>query len=92
MVHGRAAARIEELGDPAFIAAEARAGASEPARPVLPGATSQTWHIVLTSLLVAFGGVGVPIDPLTMTMLLLLGVPPVIGIWLLWRGLRRGRG
>ena len=65
-----AAARIEALGDPAFIAAEARAeaaapGAAEPRRrepqPVLPASGDARWYVVLAALLVAFGGVVIPV-------------------------------
>ncbi len=55
-----AAARIEELGDPAFIAAEARAesGVTDAAAPTHPDAL---WYTVIASLLVAFGGIVVPV-------------------------------
>ena len=66
-----AAARIEELGDPAFIAAEARAGIPPvaaasvvPASPVVPAPAAvgePRWHVVLIALLVAFGGYVVPV-------------------------------
>ena len=82
-----AATRIEELGDPEFIAAEARAeagGVAGSAAPATPGAVPPVasvadtsvapaasavnrrsgdagWYIVLSSLLVAFGGVVVPL-------------------------------
>lgn len=59
-----AALRIEELGDPQFIAAEARAGgpATAPA-PVAAAAVAPaepTWYPVLASLLIMFGGLIVP--------------------------------
>lgn len=55
-----AAARIEELGDPAFIAAEARAEA--PAASEGPTPTSaRRWYTVVAGLLVAFGGIAVPV-------------------------------
>ena len=59
-----AAARIEELGDPAFIAAEARAGIADPdaPAPVAPPAPSDSrTYVIITSLLVALGGIVVPI-------------------------------
>ena len=52
-----AAARIEELGDPAFIAAEARAASTPPAAPTQDNRT----YIILTGLVVAFGGIIVPV-------------------------------
>jgi Predicted membrane protein len=61
-----AAARIEDLGDPAFIAAEARAEAGIAPAPG-PGASVPTasgdprWYTVLASLLVALGGVVIPV-------------------------------
>jgi hypothetical protein len=69
-----AASRIEILGDPAFIAAEARAGAAEmPAAPKstaarLPVSTrptarasDQSWYVVVTGFLLEFGGIVVPL-------------------------------
>ncbi|MHC5795450.1 HAAS signaling domain-containing protein [Lacisediminihabitans sp. FW035] len=68
-----AAARIESLGDPAFIAAEARAGAEGPAsspapgatrttkRPTPPRASEQRWYVVVTTVLLEFGGLVVPL-------------------------------
>lgn len=72
--------RIDEMGDPAFIAAEARAssasGPSTPSEvqaplvaplPTAPGApnrvatTEARWFIVVASLLVAFGGIVIPV-------------------------------
>lgn len=69
-----AATRIEELGDPAFIAAEART-ASEADRPVamaqgstvsgtpatVTPRTEERWYIVVASLLVVAGGVVIPL-------------------------------
>ena len=65
-----AAARVEALGDPEFIAAEARAevGAS-PVAPATPPAAERIgrfggepgWYPVLAALLVAFGGVVIPV-------------------------------
>ena len=54
-----AASRIEELGDPAFIAAEAR----ESVGPVAPVAASDPGgaYEVISSLLVAFGGIVLPV-------------------------------
>lgn len=61
-----AASRIEALGDPAFIAAEARAGsgprvtvAGPKAAP--PRASEQRWYVVVTALLLEFGGLLVPL-------------------------------
>lgn len=58
-----AAARIELLGDPEFIAAEARAEASDTANSSTAEAPSREpgWYPVLAALLVAFGGIVVPI-------------------------------
>jgi uncharacterized membrane protein len=55
-----AAARIEEFGDPAFIAAEARAEAATDERPA-PATTEGAWYPVVASLLVAFGGFVIPL-------------------------------
>jgi uncharacterized membrane protein len=166
-----AATRIEELGDPTFIAAEARAesgvSGEEPrvkstsaALPATSGppANDAQWYIVLASLLVAFGGIVLPllgwvfgiamvwvsktwrtwekwtatlapalivavsvlvssglrslsedqarsggfagptvgdfsvpllVDAWWSGLLLMVGLTVVVGIWLLWRGLRR---
>ena len=54
-----AAARIETLGDPAFIAAEARA--DEPAPVTAPAIPAQRGYVVITTLLIAFGGILIPI-------------------------------
>ena len=59
-----AADRIESLGDPIFIAAEARAGAapkSSGAKLTLPRASEQRWYVVVTALLLEFGGLLVPL-------------------------------
>lgn len=74
-----AAARIEALGDPEFIAAEARAEAASsvetrsPVGSTLPGSPSSLdgstgafqrepgWYPVLSALLVAFGGIVIPL-------------------------------
>jgi hypothetical protein len=62
-----AAVRIETLGDPEFIAAEARLEAAEPAagsplvEPVETPELEPRWFPVLAALLVAFGGVIVPV-------------------------------
>jgi hypothetical protein len=62
-----AAARIEALGDPEFIAAEARAEAAEtpggppPVEPVETPGREPGWYPVLAALLVAFGGIVVPV-------------------------------
>ncbi len=64
-----AASRISSLGDPAFIAAEARAGAEGPAAP---RASEQRWYVVVTTVLLEFGGLVVPVAGW------------VVGIMLLW--------
>ena len=156
---GAAAARIEQLGDPVFIAAEARAEAGVGSDATASSATENVlrrgdarWYIVLSSLLVAIGGVAVPLigwvfglamvwvskswqlwekwvatltpplaiaisvllmgllrgasggedsdgvnpllpstpDSLFSNLFLLVGLNAVVGIWLLWRGLRSG--
>lgn len=142
-----AATRIEELGDPMFIAAAARAesitrptaSASDGLSTSASPRTESRGYIVFVSLLVAFGGVVVPIAGWVVglvlmwlsthwrtwekwvataavpTIALLLGVvwvtvsglgfagfvgwhllillgvsgTVVVGLWLLWRGLRR---
>lgn len=64
-----ATSRIATLGDPAFIAAEARAGAgpistgARSAAVVLapPRASEQRWYVVLTALLLYVGGLVVPL-------------------------------
>jgi uncharacterized membrane protein len=79
-----AAARIEALGDPAFIAAEARAedaasataepGAAAPKPTEAASAASgdARWYVVLAALLVAVGGVVVPV------------IGWIVGIALVW--------
>lgn len=75
-----AAARIEALGDPAFIAAEAHAeaaapGAAEPtalSQPAQPASGDARWYVVLAALLVAFGGVVIPV------------IGWIVGIALIW--------
>ncbi len=59
-----AAARIVELGDPAFIAAEARAGVTPSTAE--PDATSvragsRRWYVVVTILFYCVGGLVVPV-------------------------------
>jgi uncharacterized membrane protein len=76
-----AAARIEALGDPAFIAAEARAedaasataepGAAAP-KPTPAASGDARWYVVLAALLVAVGGVVVPV------------IGWIVGIALVW--------
>ncbi len=57
-----AAARIDQLGDPAFIAAEARAEAGAPAEHSAAGErTEPAWFAVVASLLVAVGSFVVPV-------------------------------
>jgi hypothetical protein len=70
----RAAERIEVLGDPAFIAAEARGAlADEPvaAASVLP-TTSPQWYPVVAALVLMIGSIVVPI------------VGTVVGLVLMW--------
>lgn len=69
-----AAARIETLGDPEFIAAEAHSEAvgSPLVEPVETTAAEPRWLAVLAALLVAFGGVIVPV------------IGWVVGIALVW--------
>jgi len=58
-----AAARIEALGDPVFIAAEARGGVAAPLPAPAPAASrpqDPRWYIVLAALMVAFGGIIIP--------------------------------
>ncbi|MCW4384937.1 hypothetical protein OH146_04025 [Salinibacterium sp. SYSU T00001] len=76
-----AAARIEQLGDPAFIAAEARAAAPEPRAQKHPRASS--WYVVLASLMVAFGGLLVPVLGWLVGIVLVLMSP----VWRLWEKL-----
>lgn len=72
-----AAARIDQLGDPAFIAAEARAEAGAPAdrpaeHPTVGERTEPAWFAVVASLLVAVGSFVVPV------------VGWVVGIVMVW--------
>ena len=69
-----AAARIEALGDPKFIAAEARssAGPSEGASAPRGNATSAPWYAAMTVLLLILGGFLFPV------------VGWVAGVVLLW--------
>jgi len=82
-----AASRIESLGDPAFIAAEARAEARAGAAPspsaakLAPSrASEQRWYVVVTALLLEFGGLLVPLAGW------------VAGIMLLWASALWTRG
>ena len=99
-----AASRIESLGDPAFIAAEARAGV--PPRSTGPKSTKlvvapprvseQRWYVVVTALLLEFGGLLVPLAGWVAGIMLLWSsalwtrgeklvatiVPPAVGILL----------
>ena len=86
-----AASRIESLGDPAFIAAEARAEAQAEARAgaapkpsaakLTPSrASEQRWYVVVTALLLEFGGLLVPLAGW------------VAGIMLLWASALWTRG
>ena len=75
-----ATSRITTLGDPAFIAAEARAGVApkstgpKSTNVVLapPRASEQRWYVVVTTALLYFGGLVVPL------------VGRVVGIMMLW--------
>ena len=70
-----AAARIKELGDPEFIAAEARAAIPQVAAAAtrrLP-VSERRWYLVVTALLVAFGGYVFPL------------VGWIVGIVMMWR-------
>jgi len=75
-----AASRIESLGDPAFIAAEARAGvpprSTGPKSTKLvgapPRASEQRWYVVVTAALLYVGGLVVPLAGW------------VVGIMMLW--------
>jgi uncharacterized membrane protein len=72
-----ASARIEELGDPAFIAAEAREAAGAEPLPVMvdqapPSLTSSRGFVITAALLVAIGGFVVPF------------VGWVVGIVMMW--------
>lgn len=53
-----AAARIDELGDPAFIAAEARA---EVGVGPIPASTEAGWYPVVAAIVVAIGGALIPV-------------------------------
>lgn len=87
-----AASRIESLGDPAFIAAEARAGnlTGEPAgtapartspatpasaRLAAPRASEQRWYVVVTTVLLEFGGLVVPLAGWVAGIMLLWASP-----------------
>ena len=64
-----ATSRINTLGDPAFIAAEARAGAAQrstgPRSTAVvlapPRASEQRWYVVVTAALIYIGGLVVPV-------------------------------
>lgn len=63
-----AASRIESLGDPAFIAAEAREGSvpvqqqrTQTSLAPAPTASSQRWYVVVTFALIYVGGFVVPL-------------------------------
>ena len=98
-----AASRIESLGDPAFIAAEARAEARAGAAPnpsaakLAPSrASEQRWYVVVTALLLEFGGLLVPLAGWVAGIMLLWAsplwtrgeklvatiVPPAVGVLL----------
>ena len=99
-----AASRIESLGDPAFIAAEARAGVpptstgptSTNAVLAPPRASEQRWYVVVTTALLYFGGLVVPLAGWVVGIMMLWAsplwtrrekliatiVPPVVGVLL----------
>ena len=73
-----AVSRIESLGDPAFIAAEARAGAAPKtsAANLAPArASEQRWYVVVTALLLEFGGLLVPLAGWVAGIMLLWASP-----------------
>lgn len=81
-----AASRIESLGDPAFIAAEARAGAESPVatsaaatppanRLAPPRASERRWYVVVTTVLLEFGGLVVPLAGWVAGIMLLWASP-----------------
>ena len=73
-----AASRIESLGDPAFIAAEAHAGAvpkTSAAKLAPPRAAEQRWYVVVTALLLEFGGLLVPLAGWVAGIMLLWASP-----------------
>lgn len=68
-----ATAHIEKLGDPEFIAAEARAESTKsPAVSAAAIGGARRWYVVVASLLVAFGGIVVP------------GIGWIAGIVMVW--------
>jgi len=109
-----AGSRIESLGDPAFIAAEARAGAapkmsapkSSAPKLALPRASEQRWYVIVTALLLEFGGLLVPLAGWVAGIMLLWAsplwtrreklaatiVPPAVGIALFFCFLIGGSG
>lgn len=72
-----AAARIEELGDPAFIAAEARA---EVGAVAFPRTSNRRWYGILVSLLVALGGFVIPVLGWIVGLVLMW----FSGLWFSW--------
>ena len=73
-----AVSRIESLGDPAFIAAEARAGAApktSAAKLAAARASEQRWYVVVTALLLEFGGLLVPLAGWVAGIMLLWASP-----------------
>jgi len=77
-----AASRIESLGDPAFIAAEARAEARADAAPkssaaklAPPRSSEERWYVVVTALLIEFGGLLVPLAGWVAGIMLLWASP-----------------
>jgi hypothetical protein len=99
-----AESRIKTLGDPAFIAAEARAG-SAPKPPPTGSAPNRAperrWYVVVTALLLEFGGLVVPLAGWVMGIMMLWAsslwtrgeklvatlVPPAVGVVVLGLGL-----
>ena len=73
-----AASRIKTLDDPVFIAAEARAGATPKlsvAKLAPPRASEQRWYVVVTALLLEFGGLLVPLAGWVAGIMLLWASP-----------------
>ena len=73
-----AASRIDSLGDPVFIAAEARAGAvpkTSAAKLASPRGAEQRWYVVVTALLLEFGGLLVPLAGWVAGIMLLWASP-----------------
>ena len=56
-----ASRRISELGDPAFIATEARGGVTSGADTTPRSVTTTKWYAAVTGLVIAVGGIIVPV-------------------------------